>query len=341
MKKKRSNVEDVLVIGDTAIRRGERANVDLPVADLYTSTSLSMPVKVIRGKKAGPVLFVSAAIHGDELNGVEIIRRLLKRKTLNSIRGTIIAIPVVNVHGFLDQSRYLPDRRDLNRSFPGSAKGSIAARLANMFLTEIVSKADVGIDLHTGALHRSNLPQIRANLDDSETLDLATAFGAPVIVNSNTRDGSLRACAAKKGMPILIYEAGQALRFDETGIRSGLRGIISVMRYMNMLPPLKKKASHKTVAARSTRWVRSSASGIVTGKVKLGSTIAKGQVLALISDPLGDEETRVLSPTDGIVIGRSNLPLAHEGDALFNLGIFKSIPKASSAVESLETLTKS
>lgn len=330
-----NQADDTLIIGDTEIHCGERVNVDLPVADLYTSTALSMPVKVIRGRKPGPVLFVSAAIHGDELNGVEIIRRLLKRKTLRSIRGTLIAIPVVNVHGFLDQSRYLPDRRDLNRSFPGSAKGSIAARLAHLFLGEIVSKADVGIDLHTGALHRSNLPQIRANLDDPETLDLATAFAAPVVINSNTRDGSLRASAAKQGMPMLIYEAGQALRFDETCIRTGLRGIFHVMRRMRMLPAAKPRSSVNTVIARSTQWVRASASGIVTGKAKLGSTVSKGQVLAVISDPLGGEETSVVAPKDGIVIGRTNLPLAHEGDALFNLGTFKNIPRASSAVESL------
>lgn len=327
--------DDILIIGDTKIRPGERVNVDLPVADLYTSTSLSMPVKVIRGRHPGPVLFVSAAIHGDELNGVEIIRRLLKRKILRSIHGTIIAIPVVNVHGFLDQSRYLPDRRDLNRSFPGSSKGSIAARLASLFLREIVAKTDVGIDLHTGAVHRSNLPQIRANLDDQKTLDIARAFGAPVVINSNTRDGSLRACAAKRGMPVLIYEAGEALRFDETGIRTGLRGILNVMRSMHMLPALKRASPIEPVVARSTRWVRASASGIVTGKAKLGSTISKGQVLATISDPLGDEEATVIAPSDGIVIGRTNLPLAHEGDALFNLGTFKNMPKASDAVESL------
>lgn len=329
------NPDDIMIIGDTRIRAGERANVDLPVADLYTSTSLSMPVKVIRGRKAGPVLFISAAIHGDELNGVEIIRQLLKRKILRSLRGTLIAIPVVNVHGFLDQSRYLPDRRDLNRSFPGSSKGSIAARLASLFLREIVAKADVGIDLHTGALHRSNLPQIRANLDDPETLDMARAFGAPVVINSNTRDGSLRACAAKRGMPMLIYEAGEALRLDETGIRTGLRGVLNVMRSMHMLPAVKATSRINPVIAQSTRWIRASASGIVAGKAKLGSTISKGQVIAVISDPLGEDETKVIAPIDGIVIGRSNLPLAHEGDALFNLGTFRNMPKASTAVESL------
>ena len=323
-----------IIIGDTEVKPGERVNVSLPVADLYTSTSLSMPVKVICGRQAGPVLFVSAAIHGDELNGVEIVRRLLKRKILRSLRGTLLAVPIVNVHGFLDQSRYLPDRRDLNRSFPGSPKGSIAARLADIFSKQILSNADYGIDLHTGAINRSNLPQIRANLDDAKTLDIAKAFGAPVIINSNIRDGSLRDVASERGLPVLIYEAGEALRFDETSIRAGIRGIFSVMRHIGMLPASKRPKQVTPIVARSTQWVRAGSSGIVSGKVKLGSTVTKNQRLAIISDPLGEDEEDVVAPFDGIVIGRSNLPLAHEGDALFNLSSFPDVPKAADIVES-------
>lgn len=322
-----------IVIGDTEIKPGQRITVDLPVADLYTSTPLSMPLHVICGRRSGPVLFVSAAIHGDELNGVEVIHRLMKRKGLATIRGTLLAVPIVNVHGFLNQSRYLPDRRDLNRSFPGSPKGSIAARLAHLFYTEIVSKADYGIDLHTGALHRSNLPQIRGNLDDPKTLELAQAFGAPVIVNSNIRDDSLRACVAELGMPVLIYEAGEALRFDELSIRAGLRGVLNVMRTIGMLPAQRRPArSMSAVLARSTSWARAPASGIVSTRVQLGSSVSKGQLLAKISDPLGDEEAKLISPFDGIVIGRSNLPLAHEGDALFNIAGFKSVSQAEDSV---------
>lgn len=326
-----------IIIGDTEVRPGERVNLNLPVADLYTSTSLGMPVQVICGRRAGPVMFVSAAIHGDELNGVEVIRRLLKLKVLRQIRGTLLAVPIVNVHGFLNQSRYLPDRRDLNRSFPGSSKGSIAARLAHLFVEQIVSKADYGIDLHTGAINRSNLPQIRANLDDAETLDIATVFGAPVIIDSNIRDGSLRGCAAENGMPMLIYEAGEALRFDETSIRAGLRGILNVMRHIGMLAEGKKRKRVIPVVARSTQWVRAAASGIVSGKAPLGSTVTAGQRLALISSPLGDEQHSVLAPFDGIVIGRSNLPLAHEGDALFHLSSFKDVTKAVDVVETFAT----
>lgn len=322
-----------ITIGETTVRPGERVSISLPVADLYTGTSIAMPVKVVCGRRAGPVLFVSAAVHGDELNGVEIIRRLLKRKSLQSIRGTLIAVPIVNVHGFLNQSRYLPDRRDLNRSFPGSAKGSIASRLANTFLTEIVEKADAGIDLHTGAINRSNLPQIRANISDPDTLKLAKAFGTPVVLNSTIRDGSLRACAAERGFPMLIYEAGEALRFDDLSIRGGLRGIIQVMRQIGMLPKSKTTSPITPVIADGTKWVRAPASGIVSHKAKLGTRTVEGQRLAVIGDPLGKAEERIIAPFDGIVIGRSNLPLAHEGDALFNVAAFKSISRAEDRLE--------
>jgi predicted deacylase len=242
-------------------------------------------------------------------------------------------VPIVNVHGFLDQSRYLPDRRDLNRSFPGSRKGSVAARMAHTFMNEIVDKAHFGIDLHTGAINRSNLPQIRGNLDDDATLQLAKAFGTPVIVNSNVRDGSLRQCAADKGMPMLIYEAGEALRFDELCIRAGLRGTLNAMRHIGMLPLSKKTSPVSPVLADSTSWVRAPESGIVIPRVELGSRVMAGQLLAIIGDPVSDEEVQVEAPFDGIIIGQSKLPLAHEGDALFNVAAFKSVSRAENRVE--------
>lgn len=321
-------------IGGSEVKPGQRANINLPVADLYTSSSLNMPVRVVCGRRQGPVLFVSAAIHGDELNGVEVIRRLLRRKALQSVRGTLVAVPIVNVHGFLNQSRYLPDRRDLNRSFPGSPKGSIASRLANTFFTEIVSKADFGIDLHTGAINRSNLPQIRGNLDDDKTLQLANAFGAPVIINANIRDKSLRSSVVDSGVPVLIYEAGEALRFDEICIRAGLRGILNVMRQIGMLPPGRTTGKHAPpVVARTTRWVRAPASGIFNANVALGKSVWEGQPVGAINDPLGDTSETMVAPFDGIVIGRSNLPLAHEGDALFNIAAFRSTSRAEDLVE--------
>lgn len=320
-------------VGDVEVRPGERRSVSLPMADLYTGAALPMQVHVVCGRRAGPVLFVSAAIHGDELNGVEVIRRLLKRAKLAAIRGTLLAVPVVNVHGFLDLSRYLPDRRDLNRSFPGSSKGSIAARVAHVFITEVVDKADYGIDLHTGAINRANLAQVRANLEDPATMEMAMAFGAPVILKSPQREGSLRAYAAERRFPLLVYEAGEALRFDELSIRAGLRGVLQVMRHIGMLPPAKITPSLSPVIAESTSWVRAPMSGIVSKKVALGTRVAQEQRLAVVGDPLGGEEETIRSPFNGIVIGRSNLPLAHEGDALFNVAAFKSVARAETGVE--------
>jgi predicted deacylase len=313
-------------------------SIDIPVADLYTATGISMRVQVIRGRRAGPCLFVCAAIHGDELNGVEIIRRLMGLKALKSMRGTLLAVPVVNVFGFLNQSRYLPDRRDLNRSFPGSAKGSIASRLANKFLQEVVFKSDFGIDLHTGAIDRSNLPQIRANLEDPATSELSKAFGVPVIVNAKIREGSLRASAAERQIPMLVYESGEALRFDSTSIRAGLRGILNVMRHIGMIKATRLASVQKPVIASSTRWARAPVSGIVMPNVRLGGTVAAGEVMALISDPFGTEQEPVPAPFDGIVIGRSNLPLAHEGDALFNVAAFSSVDRAENAVQEFSAI---
>jgi predicted deacylase len=325
-------------IGTVEIKPAERACVDLPVADLYTHASLNMPVQVINGKRPGPTLFVSAAIHGDELNGVEIIRRLLAQKALGRLRGCLIAVPIVNVHGFLDQSRYLPDRRDLNRSFPGSSKGSVASRLAYTFSQQIIRQSDYGIDIHTGALHRSNLPQIRANLEDQTTLELARAFNVPVLINAPVRDGSLRGHAAENGIPTLLYEVGEALRFDEVGIRAGLRGVTNVMRKLGMLPPRKKEARRiEAITATSTSWIRAPASGIVRTRVKLGQRVRSDDALAIISDPFGEVEMVVTAPFSGIVIGRTNLPLAHEGDALIHIARFDSVALANDIVAEFQS----
>ncbi len=325
-------------IGGETVEPGTRKSIEIPVADLYTTTKVSMPVQVINGRQKGPRLFICAAIHGDELNGVEIIRRLMKRKALNSLKGTLLAVPVVNVHGFLNQSRYLPDRRDLNRSFPGSAKGSIASRLANTFLNQVVLKCEYGIDLHTGAIDRSNLPQIRACLDEPKNVALAEAFGAPVIVNAKIRDGSLRACAASQDIPMVVYESGEALRFDELSIRAGIRGVLNIMAEIGMIRRSKRSQKQPALVARTTRWIRSPVSGIVSQKARLGAAVTKGQKLALVSDPLGDVEEPVKALFDGIVIGRSNLPLAHEGDALFHVAAFSSVEEAEEAVEEFASI---
>ena len=306
------------------MKPGKRLTINVPVARLYTHTEMTMPVHVLRGKRSGHRLFVSAAVHGDEILGVEIVRRLLKVKALKRLSGTLIAVPVVNVYGFVHQSRYLPDRRDLNRFFPGSKKGSLTSRLADIFMNEIVANSTHGIDLHTASNHRTNLPQIRACLDDPETARLATAFGAPVILDANLRDGSLRQAVMEKGIPMLMYEGGEALRFDEVAIKAGVRGILAVMRAVGMLPARAvRKTPIQPAVARSSTWVRAPASGILHSNVRLGARISEGTKLGEIADPFGEEEIEVVSSQAGVVIGRLDLPLVHRGDALFHMACFK------------------
>lgn len=325
-------------INGTKVNPGTRTTIDLPAGRLYTHTPMTMPVHVINGKREGPRLFISAAIHGDEINGVEIIRRVLSLPALKRLRGTLIAVPIVNIHGLINHSRYLPDRRDLNRSFPGSEKGSLAARLAYLFMEQIVSQSTHGIDLHTGAIHRTNLPQIRANLDDAETERLARVFDVPVILSSNLRDGSLREAAAERGIPMLLYEAGEALRFDEVSIRAGVKGIINVMHNLEMLPPSRRKnKSHiDPVVARSSSWVRAADSGILRAMVPLGARVKKNTLLGVVADPFGATEIQLTSPYSGIVIGKTNLPLVNEGDAVYHIARFGDIEEIEAKVDEFQ-----
>lgn len=314
-----------LVIGGVSIPPGKTMQIEMPVVRLYTDTDMSMPVHVVRSKKDGPIVFVSAAVHGDELNGIEIIRRLIHMKSLRLIAGSVIFVPMVNVYGVLNQSRYMPDRRDLNRCFPGSPKGSLAGIVANKFLNEIVKHCDYGIDLHTGAIHRSNLPQIRANLKDERTNALAEAFGVPVMLNSDLRDGSLREAAVEEGVKILLYEAGQALRFDELSIRAGVRGIVNVLEYLGMLSKRNRKRPPKIVTpyvANTSTWMRANASGIVNTLKNLGDQVQKGDALAKIGDPFGAVFETLTASRAGIIIGKQNIPLVQEGDAMFHIAYF-------------------
>lgn len=329
-------MQNPFVIGDTAIHPGTRTTVQLPIASLYTHTTIELPIHVIHGKREGPRLFVSAAIHGDELNGVEIIRRLLKQKSLQNIKGTLIAIPIVNMFGLIQHSRYLPDRRDLNRSFPGSARGPLASRLANIFTESIIKQCTHGIDLHTGALHRTNLPQIRADLDDEETNDLARSFGVPVLINSNLRDGSLREAAAELGVKSLLYEAGEALRFDDFSITAGLRGILHVMRKLGMLRQSKQKVAKEPFIARSSAWLRAPHGGVFRNIQKLGKHIDEGELIGTISDPtdiFNDTEYPIHANRAGIIIGKTNLPLVNEGDALYHVAYFEDSTEVAQEVE--------
>lgn len=315
------------VIAGQRLAPGTRTRIDIPLPNLYTQTPVFMPVHVRRGRRPGPRLFVTAALHGDEINGVEIIRRLLQQHALNQLAGTLLAVPVVNVYGYVRQSRYLPDRRDLNRSFPGSDTGSLAARLAATLVSEVVRGSSHGIDLHTGARHRENLPQVRAALDGNADLTaLANAFGTPVILDAEVRAGSLRAVAAQQGIPLLVYEGGEALRFDESAIRAGVRGILCAMRHLGMIRARARRPAapppRQAAVARASQWVRAAQSGVLLSRTGLGASVREGEMLGIITDPFRQSADPVLAPTAGLVIGRTNLPLITEGEALYHIARF-------------------
>ena len=323
-------------IAGRRVAPGQRATVELPVSTLSDHTPVSLSVHVVHGKKPGPVMFVSAAIHGDEVIGVEIVRRLLRAPNLDRLSGTLLAVPIVNTFGFLNQSRYLPDRRDLNRSFPGSAGGSLAARLAHQFLKEVVARADFGVDLHSAAIQRTNLPQIRITPGRPRLLDMADVFGAPVILTSKLREGSLRLAAAELGVDVLLYEAGEGLRFDEYAARTGVYGILRVMHALGMiagkgitkpkLPPLRCATSH---------WLRAPAGGLMRAFRQAGDIVAAGDLLAIVSDPFGENETEVVAEAAGIIVGRTNLPITNEGDALFHIATLPNLTAAEATLGQL------
>lgn len=329
-------IRESLTVAGQVIAAGQHQTVYVDVAKLYTHTSLQLVAEVIHGKKPGPVLLVCAAIHGDELNGVEVCRQLMKHKLLARLRGSLIIVPVVNIFGFLNRSRYLPDRRDLNRCFPGCEKGSIGGRFAHLFRNEILQHCTHAIDLHTGAVHRSNLPQIRANLDNPVAQKMAEDFAAPVILDASLRDGSLREAADNAGVPLVLYEAGEALRFDDYAIKAGVRGVLNVMRGLDMLPAVRRAKSLPPVVARSSSWIRAESDGTCRFVVALGQRVRAGDVLALISSPFSPNEQAVLAPCGGIVIGRNNIPLVNEGDALFHIARFEAVVGAERTVEAFQ-----
>ncbi|MFO6466037.1 succinylglutamate desuccinylase/aspartoacylase family protein [Jannaschia sp. KMU-145] len=325
-------------LGGTAIAPGTRATIDLPVSHLSDHTPVSMSVHVIHGRRDGPTIFVSAGIHGDEVIGVEIVRRLLRAPALKSVKGTLIVVPIVNAFGFMNHSRYLPDRRDLNRSFPGSAGGSLAARLAHLFLSQVVARCDLGIDLHSAAIHRTNLPQIRIAPDNPAMLDLAHVFGAPVILQSPLRDGSLRGAAKAIGRDVLLYEAGEGLRFDEYSVRAGMAGILRVLRYRGMVGGRGIAAAQtRPQICTSSKWLRAPTGGLLRAFRGDGDVVETGAVLAAVSDPFGEHETEITAPFDGIIVGRAVMPVVNEGDAVFHLARVASVARAETVMDDLTT----
>ncbi len=321
-------------IGGEVVPPGKRRTVNLPVSALSDHTPVTMSAHVVQGKMDGPTVFVSAGVHGDEVIGIEIVRRLLKSSALRGMRGTLIVVPIVNSFGFINRSRYLPDRRDLNRCFPGNEGGSLAARLANLFLTEIVARAEVGIDLHSAAIHRINYPQVRVSPGDPEMRKLADAFGAPIIMQSPIREGSLRQAAQKLGTRVLLYESGEGLRFDEVSVRAGQAGILRVLKSLGMITGRGVAAAKgQSQFCPSSKWLRAPMGGLFRSLKADGDPVRKDDLLGLVSDPFGETESAIVAPFDGIIVGRAVLPVVNEGDAVFHLARVQSVKKAENAMD--------
>lgn len=305
-------------IGDYVIPPGAERDLELPFANLPSGTQASLPVTVLCGNEPGPRLFLTAAIHGDELNGIEIIRRVFEQLDARQLQGTVVAVPIVNVHGFLMESRYLPDRRDLNRSFPGSKRGSLSSRLANLLMREVVRPSDYGVDLHTGSHGRTNLPQIRTDPSVDEAEVCARAFGAPVLVYAKQRDGSLRKAASRLGIPVLVYEAGEALRFDEPAIDAGMHGVLRLMNHLGMWHSAEPPGETPRVAEK-TSWIRARRSGLLHLDVDIGDEVRRGQRIGTVMTPLGSERAVHKASFDGIVLGRVQTPVVSQGDGIVNM----------------------
>ena len=302
----------------TSVPGGKQVQINLNIARLPSRTPISMPVFVNRGKEAGPTLLLLAGMHGDEINGIETLRRMLKQNLCRPKRGTVVCIPVVNIYGFINFSREVPDGKDVNRSFPGSIRGSLAGRIAHHVISDIVPHVDCGIDFHTGGAARTNYPQIRCVMDNPENSALAHAFAPPFIVNAPLRPRSLRQTAAKMGKPIIVFEGGESLRLDEFAIVSAIKGTQRVMAHLGMIeaPP----AEHAVRSVTFSSWIRAKYAGLFHSFVKSGEAVSARQVLGTITDPYGDFEVKLRAPFDGFVIGLANNPVVHQGDALMHIG---------------------
>lgn len=323
-------------IAGEIVTPGERRVLAIPVTRQLTGLAASLAVQVLHGTRPGPCVFISAAVHGDEINGIAIIQQLVKELDPAQMAGTLLLAPAVNIYGLVANSRYLPDRRDLNRSFPGSAKGSMAAQLAHSFLENVIDKCTLGIDLHTAAVHRYNLPQIRIAADNPYLVELAMAFGAPVIIESPLRDGSMRELAHSRGTPMLLFEAGEALRFDRLSIGIGTEGIQRVLAHLGMIDHDDGLTSVGIPArANKSVWVRSPRGGITHRVRKSGDTVHCGDLLATVTGLFSEDPMKMTSPIDGIVIGHATLPVVNQGDALFHIAQVANLEHAGDRIEGI------
>ncbi len=329
---------NIFTIAGQEILPGSKKTVLYPAPNINTQVKIDIPVHVFHGKKPGPKLFIVSGIHGDELNGIEIIRRIHEQINLRRLSGTLITVPTVNIHGIIMQTRYFTDRRDLNRSFPGHKTGTLAARLAHGLMREVIRHCQYGIDLHTGAVAHFNIPQLRVDFSVPGAKKFAQSFGAPVILDAKQRVGSLREAASRLGIQVLVYEGGEALRFNELCIRAGVRGILQGMKHLRMLDVINKPTSTKAVITNTSRWVRAPMSGFVEPMHEFKDMVARhvyrGEVLARIHDPfLIHPSVDVIAPFEGIIIGLAMKAMTTAGDALFHIASFKKLSSVRAYID--------
>jgi predicted deacylase len=318
-----NELTDELIISGISVAPGETRAIYLKVSESYLSVGIQVPVTVIRGRNPGPVAFVTAAVHGDEINGADIVRRLIFDIDHEKLSGTLIAIPVVNIPGFLSQSRYLPYHRDLNRFFPGDRKGNNAERFAARIFNEIILKCDFGIDLHTAADGRLNLPHVRGDMTHPKIRTLARAFGASVLVSQAGVRGSLRREATDAGVPTILFEAGETGRFSQKISLAGLRGVLNVLSAMKMWPAHERVRPPFQVIVKGSDWVRAEKGGILDLAVKPGDLVYKGDRVGSILNPFGKMVTEIRAPNTGIVIGVTTAPLSIPGTGIIHVAKLK------------------
>lgn len=304
-----------------SFKPGESGKVKANIAKLPSGTLIDLPIYVFRSKKKGPTVLLSGGLHGDEINGIEIIRRMLDESKFDFLeRGSVIAIPVMNIYGFLNFSREVPDGKDINRSFPGHPGGSLAARVAHFLNVNILSQIDYGIDFHTGGASRFNFPQVRYADADKKAGELALAFAPPVILKSSLIEKSLRKQAYKMGKPILVYEGGESLRLDEEVVQEGMAGALRVLQHLKMIDDA-PASEHEPVILEHATWVRAKRSGIYTGLVKSGISVGKNDTIGMITDPFSEFKVKIKAGRAGYIIGHNNMPVVNQGDALIHLGL--------------------
>ena len=308
-----------MIINKQKIEPGENASVHIGVSELASGTKINIEAQVFRSKKKGPVMLVLGGVHGDEINGIEIVRRAVQSRMFNDIeKGSVIAIPVLNVFGFINFSRELPNGKDINRSFPGTSKGSLASRVAHALTKHILPLIDFGVDFHTGGGSIYNYPQIRVLKSDRKAINLAKQFSPPFIIKTGLMPKSLRKECSRRNIPMIVYEGGESLRLDEFAIREGLSGL---MRLMSARGYTKGdfKLQNNLIINGST-WVRATKAGLFVSYLKVGASVMKGEDMGKITDPYGHKEVVIKSKRDGYVYGQSNLPVVNVGDALFHIG---------------------